>query len=98
MPTIVFFWSVFCTASNAALHEEEDSARTGEIIESEAAIGNAVSIKGSIFIVTLEKCLPLVDIHTVLEGRFTTTTKPDNVIFTNTQGKAIGDGNLAQRL
>jgi hypothetical protein len=30
------------------------------MMESEAAIGNAVRIKGSIFIVSLEKCLPSV--------------------------------------
>lgn len=38
------------------------------------------------------------DIYTMLEGRFTTITKLDDLIFTNTQGKAIDDGNFAQQI
>ena len=38
------------------------------------------------------------DIYTMLEGRFTTSSKPYDLIFTNTQGKAIDDGNFSQRI
>ena len=34
----------------------------------------------------------------MLEGRFTTISKPHDLIFTNTQGKAIDDRNFAQRI
>ena len=38
------------------------------------------------------------DIYTMLEGRLTTISKPYDLIFTNTQGKAIDNGNFAQRI
>ena len=38
------------------------------------------------------------NIYTMLEGRFTTISKPHDLIFTNTQGKAIDDRNFAQRI
>ena len=38
------------------------------------------------------------DIYIMLEGWFTTISKPHDLIFTNTQGRAIDDGNFAQRI
>jgi integrase len=38
------------------------------------------------------------EIYTMLEGRFTPTAKPNDLIFTSPTGKAIDDGNFAQRI